>query len=1483
MNESELTQKLLNQSKDLIWIVDLDYKLIYANKKYLNTIKILTGKEHQLQESAFLEVFGKDYIEKWKSYYIRAFSGESFEVEEHHFNPSTNEINYGQTTFEPLIDEAGKLFAVSCQSKDITRLINQKSEKNHLMDSSLDVFCTINEDGKFVYVSAAAVNHWGYLPQELIGKAYQDLIFEEDISKTTEIAAAILSGQEFTSFVNRYKKKDGSLAYNLWSVRWDDTAKLMYCVARDCKETIEKATIEKQEIIQQSELRFKTLVQEGSDLIRILDQKGNFLYVSPTSKSILGLEPEYFIGKHTLDFIHPDDREKKVECLKKINTEKKVNVDAIRYINSKGEWQWMESVLTNMLDNPAIKGIVANSRDVTEEKRLKELNRKTNKLAKIGSWEVDLVNNSIFWSDEVHQLHETNPSSFVPDLISGINFYRKDFQKIVQKRIENCINKGEPFDFEAVLVTVNKKEKWVRAIGNGEFIDGVCKRIYGSFQDINDIKEIQNRLQSFAENLPGVIYQYTIYPDGTDAIDHISGAVEQLWGYTVDQINGDTNLLWQQIIKGGDIEQVKSSIQKAIQTKSRWTCRFRIIKPDGTQHTHLGNGTPIFLSNGSIVFNTMVLDVTKETKNELMLSQASKLAKIGSWEVDLVNNSILWTDEVHELHQTDPNTFVPNLDSAINFYREDFQDIIQKKVESCVATGESFDFEAVLVTAKKKEIWVRSIGNAEFVDGVCKRIYGSFQDIDDLKEAEFKLLSLSENLPGLVYQYKINPDGTDALTYVAGAVEKIWGFTAEEVMKDLNLVWNQIRAGGDFEEAQASILKSIQTKSRWSLRFRYVMPNGELKVRLGNGTPNFLADGTILFNSIILDVTEDAKNEELLNQASEMASIGSWEMDLINPDSDNMYWSPMAKEIIGVSPDYLPTLKSGLEFCYGNSKDVLNKAVRSLIKDGVKFDVELQFITAFGEERWARVIGKSERIKNRCAKIYGSFQDITISKKTEFELINAKEIAEESEVKFKAYTEQSPVAIYTTDVHGDCIYANQTYLDMIGYSLNEVLGNGWRNALHPDDTQWVFDNWSKSVNSGGKWNYEYRFINKKGETIWVNGTAKELFNEKNEFIGYLGTNVDITERKKVKESLIKANERFEMATEATNDAIWDWDIEKKTFYRSKAIEQFFGHNTSKLMSEKDFWKDRFHPEDLPLLQNSIAKSVADPSITRWELEYRLFNDEDKIVYVIDKGLIIRDSNGKAIRMVGAMTNLTEQKESQIQREKLVKDILQRNKNLEQFSYIISHNLRAPVANILGLISLLDEKDATKETIDFINSSICASANKLDEVIKDLNEILQVKNNVTEIKELVNFSNLAADINYSIDKQIKSDNAVINWDFTQAPEIMTIKSYMHSIFYNLISNSLKYRQKNIPLLVEIKSEIKYENVILTFTDNGLGIDLTKQKDSIFGLYKRFHTDHAEGKGVGLFMVKTQVEAIGGAISLTSKVNEGTQFIIALPLT
>jgi PAS domain S-box-containing protein len=155
MKQTHLPHLLLNQSKDLFWMIDLNFQLIYANKTYLNLMKEMTGVEKNLNESVLVEGFGEGYIEKWKAYYNRALKGEYFEIEEHFFHPALNEIQYGQTTFEPLRGDNNKIFAVVCQSKDITRIVKQSSEANQMMDASLDIFCTINEQGNFVYVGAA--------------------------------------------------------------------------------------------------------------------------------------------------------------------------------------------------------------------------------------------------------------------------------------------------------------------------------------------------------------------------------------------------------------------------------------------------------------------------------------------------------------------------------------------------------------------------------------------------------------------------------------------------------------------------------------------------------------------------------------------------------------------------------------------------------------------------------------------------------------------------------------------------------------------------------------------------------------------------------------------------------------------------------------------------------------------------------------------------------------------------------------------------------------------------------------------------------------------------------------------------------------------------------------------------------------------------------------------------------------------------------
>ena len=419
-----------------------------------------------------------------------------------------------------------------------------------------------------------------------------------------------------------------------------------------------------------------------------------------------------------------------------------------RVKNHNDEWRWMETVLTNMLDNPAVKGIVSNSRDITEEKKLKELNGQVGKLAKIGSWEMDLVKRTIFWSDMVHQLHETDPVLFVPNLEDDINFYREDFQQSVKSNIQKCISTGEPFDFEAVLITAKKKELWVRVIGNGESADGDCKRIYGSFQDINGLKESENRLISLSENIPGVIYQYIIHPDGTDSMQYVSGDVENQWGYTTDEVIQNINLLWDNIKFGGDMEEVKTSISKSIQTKSRWTKRFKYVMPNGELKTHLGNGTPCFLADGTIVFNVMVLDITQEAKNEALLSQASQMSRIGSWELDLINqtgDNMYWSPMIKEILEVD-DSYNATLTGGIKFYKGENIEKVQQAVNNLIVEGVEVDEEILLITGKGNKRWIRVIGKSETVNNRRTKIYGSLQDIDERKLMSIQLSELNHSL-----------------------------------------------------------------------------------------------------------------------------------------------------------------------------------------------------------------------------------------------------------------------------------------------------------------------------------------------------------------------------------------------------------------------------------------------------------------------------------------------------------------------------------------------------------------------------------------------------------------------------------------------------------------------------------------------------------------------------------------------------------------
>lgn len=241
----------------------------------------------------------------------------------------------------------------------------------------------------------------------------------------------------------------------------------------------------------------------------------------------------------------------------------------------------------------------------------------------------------------------------------------------------------------------------------------------------------------------------------------------------------------------------------------------------------------------------------------------------------------------------------------------------------------------------------------------------------------------------------------------------------------------------------------------------------------------------------------------------------------------------------------------------------------------------------------------------------------------------------------------------------------------------------------------------------------------------------------------------------------------------------------------------------------------------------------------------------------------------------------EKRKQEIQRNEIAIDILKRNKELEAFAYMVSHNLGGSVANIKGLFDIWDPDNRTKHEQKYIYAGLKFSIQKLDEVIKDIQGLLQVKSQADENKQLVKFENLVKDIKMSHSTLIKKSGTKIRTNFKEADGLMTNKSYLNSIFYNLISNSIKYRKDDVPPVITITSKINGDHLELKFKDNGIGIDLKAHGGKLFGLYKRFN-DKQEGKGMGLFLVKSQVEALSGTVEVSSQVNKGCEFLLRFPV-
>ena len=322
----------------------------------------------------------------------------------------------------------------------------------------------------------------------------------------------------------------------------------------------------------------------------------------------------------------------------------------------------------------------------------------------------------------------------------------------------------------------------------------------------------------------------------------------------------------------------------------------------------------------------------------------------------------------------------------------------------------------------------------------------------------------------------------------------------------------------------------------------------------------------------------------------------------------------------------------------------------------------------------------------------------------------------------------------------------------------------------------------------------------------------------------------------------------------------------------KFITEKAEQNAFMLINEKDSINTKLSDQNVQLLRLNEESETQNEELQKQKdelsLSREMLQEANKLISEQQQRLVVYNTH---------LEKLVEEKSQSLLH--INEELIKHNNELRQFSYTVSHNLRGPVARLLGLSNIVNRSsdgEEQKHILGFIKQS----AVDLDGVLKDLNHIIDIRNELYNVREKVMLAEEWNKVLGILNENIRPEFTITD-NFSNTSFVFAIRAMLHSILFNLVSNAIKYRAPGRSLIVRVSSHInERKETILEISDNGLGIDLASQKQNVFKLYKRFHT-HIEGKGLGLFLVKTQVEAMNGDIEIESQLNVGTLFRITLP--
>lgn len=1008
-----------------------------------------------------------------------------------------------------------------------------------------------------------------------------------------------------------------------------------------------------EEAFKESEARIRQFTQNVPDYLLQIDKTGIINYINKTYE---GLTQKDIVGTSVYSWI-PNESSKlfkdKVEKVFKYGGN-----EIIEYPSEgpKGEPIWFETNIGPLEKSGTITQVIIVARDITERKQTekilheqKKAMERTESIAKLGGWSVDLKTMTPYLSKQIREISELD-SSNAPSLEEGIKFYAPEDRPKFEQAFNECMKTGKPYDLELRYITAKGNKRWVRATGRAEKENGAIVKLSGLLQDITDKKQADDALKESEERfeLAMKATQDGLYDWDLETNEiYYSPGWKSMLGYNDDELPNNVSVL-EKLAKPEDLEAAYAMRKEVIsKQRDRFELELKMKHKDGHWVDILSRAEAVFDKSGKAI---------RIVGTHVDISERKHEEKILDVELKLFEYAINHSEE--ELLQKFLNEAEKLTDSNIGFYHyvEDDQESISLQTWSsntlnnmCKGLGEATRHYPI----SKAGVWVDCIkerkpvvhndysglthkkglpeGHAPIIRelvvpvirgnqimavlgvGNKKSDYNetdvkSIQRLADVawetvvrKQAEEKILIAEKNLqntfdisPSIIAKVNLN---TGYFVEVNQALTRILGYTVKEFTSKpfLEFVHPDTR-----QKTADKVSEKLTLNQETYFENRYLCKDGSSKWMSWNATK---VDTNGIVTAIGSDITEHKLAESKLKQSTllletsqSIAKLGGWELDIA---TNELFWTAETYRIHDTSPEeFNPTVDAGVGYFLPESRRIISDALKAAIENGEGYDLILETYTTKGRLIDVRTTCEVTVIDGKPIKLTGIFQDITEQKKSE-------ELIKESKEKYKSLYDNAPLSYHSLDGDGTFLDINPCWLETLGYERSEVIGENYVDFLHPDWKEIFTKNFPKLKNRGYVHDVPFKIRHKNGHYIDISLNGQIGTNSDGSFKQTYCVFKDITAQNLADENKRIAEKNLQNTFDLSPSIICTGDLKiNKIISVNKIVTKILGYSVDEFIANPFGEFTHVHPDDKKGTKKALKKLISGTDVISYENRFK---------------------------------------------------------------------------------------------------------------------------------------------------------------------------------------------------------------------------------------------------------------------------------------